>query len=103
MSNSSSKAGRWIAAALATLLLVAVFYNLVKDNMPKGEVRQIEGYTPWPEETLKVAETLPVQNCLAGRLDYWLKRRYGDACVGMPASPSWRATAWASSVSPRAS
>lgn len=62
MSNSSSKAGRWIAAALATLLLVAVFYNLVKDNMPKGEVRQIDGYTPWSEEALKIAETLPVQN-----------------------------------------
>ena len=62
MSNSSSKAGRWIAAALALLVLVAIFTNLVIDNMPKGEVRQVEGYTPWSEETLKIAETLPVQN-----------------------------------------
>ena len=62
MSNSSSKIGRWIAAGLAMLLLVAVFYNLVKDNMPKGEVRQVEGYTPWPEETLKTAGTLPLQD-----------------------------------------
>ena len=62
MSNSSSKIGRWIAAGLAMLLLVSVFYNVVKDNMPKGEVRQVEGYTAWPEETLRVAETLPVQN-----------------------------------------
>jgi ABC-type transport system involved in cytochrome c biogenesis permease subunit len=62
MSNSSSKVGRWIAAGLATFLLFAVFYNVVKDNMPKGEVRQIEGYTAWEEETLKVAETIPVHN-----------------------------------------
>ena len=62
MSNSSSKVGRWIAAALALLGLVAIFTNLVIDNMPKGEVRKIDGYTPWPEETLKIAETLPVQN-----------------------------------------
>ena len=62
MSNSSSKIGRWIAAVLATLLLVAVAYQMVKDNMPKGDVRQVEGYIPWEKETLKVAETIPVQN-----------------------------------------
>jgi ABC-type transport system involved in cytochrome c biogenesis permease subunit len=62
MSNASSKTGRWIAAGLATLMLAAVFYNVVKDNMPKGDVRQIEGYTPWSKETLAIAETIPVQN-----------------------------------------
>lgn len=62
MSNSSPKTGRWIAAGLAMLVLVAVFYNLVVDNMPKGEVRQVEGYTAWETETLKIAETIPVQN-----------------------------------------
>ena len=62
MSNSSSKVGRWIAAALALVGLIAIFTNLVIDNMAKGEVRKIEGYTPWPEETLQIAETLPVQN-----------------------------------------
>ncbi|RYD62810.1 MAG: hypothetical protein EOP83_13650 [Verrucomicrobiaceae bacterium] len=62
MSESKSKIGRWIAAGLATLLLVAVFYNVVKDNMPKGEVRKIADYKPWEEETLKIAETLPVQD-----------------------------------------
>ena len=62
MSNSSSKIGRWIAAGLAMAVLISVFYNLVIDNMPKGEVRQVAQYTPWPAETLKVAETLPVQN-----------------------------------------
>ncbi len=44
------------------LVLVGVFYNLVVDNMPKGEVRQVEGYTSWEKETLKVAETIPIQN-----------------------------------------
>ena len=62
MSNSSSKIGRWIAAVLATLLLVAVAYQMVKDNMPKGDVRQVEGYTPWEKATLEAAETIPVQN-----------------------------------------
>ena len=62
MSDSPFRAGRWIAAALAAIGLAAVFYNLVKDNMPKGDVRKIEGYTPWSAETLTLAETLPVQN-----------------------------------------
>jgi ABC-type transport system involved in cytochrome c biogenesis permease subunit len=62
MSNSSSKLGRWIAAGLALILLVAVFINVVVDNMPQGEARQIEGYTAWPDETLKIAETIPMQD-----------------------------------------
>jgi ABC-type transport system involved in cytochrome c biogenesis permease subunit len=62
MSNSSSKIGRWIAAGLAVLALLSVFYNVVVDNMPKGEIRQIEGYKPWDAETLKIAESIPVQN-----------------------------------------
>ena len=62
MSNSSSRIGRWIAAGLATVLLVSVFYNVVKDNTPKGDVRRVAGYTPWEEQTLTIAETLPIQN-----------------------------------------
>jgi len=62
MSKSSSKVGRWIAAALAMLVLVAIFTNLVIDNMPKGEVRQVAEYTPWSEDALKVAGTLPIQD-----------------------------------------
>ena len=62
MSNHRFPAGRWIAAALAVLGLAAVFYQLLIDNMPKGEVRKIDGYAPWSEETLAAAETLPVQN-----------------------------------------
>jgi ABC-type transport system involved in cytochrome c biogenesis permease subunit len=61
MSNSFSKPGRWIAAGLALIAFTAVFSNLVKDNMPAGDVRKIEGYTPLPKATLEIAETIPVQ------------------------------------------
>jgi len=62
MSDTSFRAGRWIAAALAMAGLALVFYNLVMDNMPKGEVRKIDDYIPWSQETLDIAETLPVQD-----------------------------------------
>jgi ABC-type transport system involved in cytochrome c biogenesis permease subunit len=61
MSNSFSKPGRWIAAGLALIAFTAVFSNLVKDNMPAGDVRKIVGYTPLPKATLQIAETIPVQ------------------------------------------
>jgi ABC-type transport system involved in cytochrome c biogenesis permease subunit len=62
MSNSSSKIGRWIAAGLALALLLAVFANVAIDGMSQGKARQIEGYTAWPDETLKIAETIPLQD-----------------------------------------
>jgi ABC-type transport system involved in cytochrome c biogenesis permease subunit len=62
MSNKRLSAGRWIAAALAAFGLAAVFYQLLIDNMPKGEVRKIEGYTPWSEASVAAVETLPIQN-----------------------------------------
>ncbi len=64
MSNTSSpfKIGRWIAAGIGLLVLCLMFFHLVKDNMPKAEVRKIEGYTPWSDEALRVAETIPIQN-----------------------------------------
>jgi ABC-type transport system involved in cytochrome c biogenesis permease subunit len=62
MTRTNFRAGRWIAAGLAALGLAAVFYNLLMDNMPKGDVRKVEGYPPWSAETLTAAETLPVQD-----------------------------------------
>jgi ABC-type transport system involved in cytochrome c biogenesis permease subunit len=62
MSDSSSKIGRWIAAVLALLLLTAVFYNVVKDNMPQDEARTVAGYTAWDPKTIEVAESIPVQD-----------------------------------------
>lgn len=62
MSNTSSHFGRWIAAGLAAILLLAVFGAFLMDVMPKGEARKLEGYKPWPEETVRLMETLPVQD-----------------------------------------
>ena len=62
MSNNRLSAGRWIAAALAAFGLAAVFYQLLVDNMPKGEVRKIDGYTPWSAASVVAVETLPIQN-----------------------------------------
>jgi ABC-type transport system involved in cytochrome c biogenesis permease subunit len=62
MQTKSATTGRWIAAILAMVGLAAVFYNLIVDNSPKGELRQIEGYVPWDAETLAVAESIPIQN-----------------------------------------
>ncbi len=62
MSNTSSHFGRWIAAGLAAILLLAVFGAFLMDVMPKGEARKVEGYKPWPEETIRLMETLPVQD-----------------------------------------
>ncbi len=62
MSNSSNLAGRWIAAVLVIIGLAAILYNVVVDNTPKGEVRKVAHYTPWSPETIKVAETIAVQN-----------------------------------------
>ncbi len=62
MSDQSARAGRWIAAAIAMAGLALVFYQLVADNMPKGDVRKVDAYVPWSQETLAAAETLPVQD-----------------------------------------
>jgi ABC-type transport system involved in cytochrome c biogenesis permease subunit len=62
MSEAPARAGRWIAAAIAMAGLALVFYQLVADNMPKGDVRKVDGYVPWSQETLVAAETLPVQD-----------------------------------------
>jgi ABC-type transport system involved in cytochrome c biogenesis permease subunit len=57
-----NKFGRWIAAVLVAILLAAVLYNVVVDNMPKGEVRKIKDYKPWSQATLDAAETIPLQS-----------------------------------------
>ncbi len=63
MSNSPlAQVRNWIAAGIALLFLSVIFFNVVVDNMPKGEERTIEGYTPWSDEVLKIAETIPIQS-----------------------------------------
>ena len=51
---------RIIAATIAIGALGGVFVLVAMDNMTKGEVRKIDGYVPWSEETVKLAESLPV-------------------------------------------
>ncbi len=62
MTATRPSTGRWIAAVLAAAGLATVFYNLLMDNMPKGEVREVENYTPWSAETLRTAAPLPIQD-----------------------------------------
>ncbi len=54
--------GKWVVAALAASSLAVVFVNMLIDNMPKGQPQKVEGYVPWEKETLKVAESLPLQD-----------------------------------------
>jgi ABC-type transport system involved in cytochrome c biogenesis permease subunit len=54
--------GRWIAAALGLLALAFALINVIIDNTPKGDVRKVDGYTPWSAETIAAAETLAVQD-----------------------------------------
>ncbi len=62
MTATRPSIGRWIAAVLAAAGLATVFYQLVMDNMPKGEVREVENYTPWSAETLRTAAPVPIQD-----------------------------------------
>jgi ABC-type transport system involved in cytochrome c biogenesis permease subunit len=54
--------GLWFAASLAMAGLLTALFHLVRDNTPKGEVRSVADYKPWSEETLRVAETIAVQD-----------------------------------------
>ena len=62
MKHKGSIVGRWIVAVLALGAMGVVFVNMFIDNMPKGEVQKVEGYTPWEKETVELVEALPVQN-----------------------------------------
>lgn len=54
--------GRWVAAVLALIAFSTAIYHVIVDNRPKGELRVIEGYTPWSEEIMESAGKLPVQD-----------------------------------------
>ncbi|MFD2257628.1 cytochrome c biogenesis protein [Luteolibacter algae] len=62
MKRNQSRIGRWIVAVLALGALGVVFANLLIDNMPKGEVQKVKGYSPWETETVEVMESLPLQD-----------------------------------------
>lgn len=54
--------GRWVAAVLALGGFSFAIYQVVVDNMPKGYVRVVNEYTPWSDEFIETAATLPVQD-----------------------------------------
>lgn len=60
--QKKSKVGSWVFAILATIGLVVVLLNLLKDNMPKGDAQKVEGYRPWEKETIDLLAALPVQD-----------------------------------------
>lgn len=62
MRSTHSIIGRWVAAVIALLAMTAAIYNVVVDNKPKGEVREIEGYVAWSDETIELAQELPLQD-----------------------------------------
>jgi hypothetical protein len=53
---------RWILFGLLCTAVAVVFLLMVKDMTPSSSLRKIDGYTPWPKETVRLAETLPVQD-----------------------------------------
>ncbi len=57
-----SLTGRWIAFGVVIALLIAVLALLARDMKPESTLRKIEGYRPWAKETVRLAETLPVQD-----------------------------------------
>ena len=60
--HGASFAGRVAAGILAFGGMLAVFYNLLLDNRPQGQIRVVDGYIPWSAEVLDAAETIPVQD-----------------------------------------
>ncbi len=57
-----SLTGRWIAFGVVILALIAIVGVLAKDMTPESSLRKIDGYTKWSKETVRLAETLPVQD-----------------------------------------
>ncbi|MCP5548477.1 MAG: cytochrome c biogenesis protein CcsA [Akkermansiaceae bacterium] len=87
MPDSSSKVGRVIALVLAVLAVAGLFSYLLIENMPKGSLRTVPGYAAWSEETLQLAETLPIQD--GGRVKP-LSTYAGFAMLGMHGARSMK-------------
>ncbi|MEP2775287.1 MAG: cytochrome c biogenesis protein CcsA [Luteolibacter sp.] len=62
MQRNQSKWGKWVVAVIALGVFALVFVNMVIDNMPKGEIQQVEGYVPWEKASVETVESLPVQD-----------------------------------------
>ena len=55
-------AARWILFGLFCAAIAAVFLAMVKDMTPASSLRKIDSYTAWSKETVRLAETLPIQD-----------------------------------------
>jgi len=53
---------RVVAFAMILLLLVTLFFYMVNDMTPKGEVSKVAGYKAWEKETIEIMNRLPVQD-----------------------------------------
>lgn len=62
MVNALSEKNRWVLASIAIAALFSVLLLVIKDSMQSDNLVKVEGYVPWSEETLNLAETLPVQS-----------------------------------------
>ena len=60
--ENKSKIGSWVFAILAAIGLVTVFANLFIDNMPKGEIQEVDGYKPWDKETVDLVSKMQLQD-----------------------------------------
>jgi len=57
-----TRVARWVLFCLFCLAIGALFYQMVKDVSPGESLRKIDGYTPWPKETVRAAELIPLQD-----------------------------------------
>lgn len=53
---------RWILFSLGLLLFALALWKTYENATPPDEIRVVEGYKAWDEETLAIADTLPVQD-----------------------------------------
>lgn len=82
---------RWILFGIGIALFVTAILVVMRDAMPPAEAKLVEGYEPWPEEVLAVAETIPVQD--GGRVKplstyagFTMLRMYGARSMKLRAS-----------------
>ncbi len=57
-----NRIARWILFAVGLILFGLTLSVVVRDARPPVDARVIEGYVPWDEETLRIAESIPVQD-----------------------------------------
>lgn len=57
-----NRIARWILFSVGLLAVAVMLAGAVRDATPPSEIRVVEGYVPWEKDTLKLAESIPVQD-----------------------------------------